>query len=125
MTIVWYDEDGNEHQKTWQEGLKELAERHAAALRGEVSWGPWKYNPSNQCLEAPAGNDVYQIALTECTTSAEVLDWIIQIAEKQWGDDATVAGLVRAINELLHPQATMCSMGIERGPVAVKELLKP
>jgi hypothetical protein len=43
-----------------------------------------------------------------------VLDWIIQVAEKTWADDATVAGLVRALDDVLHPQAHLCSMGASK-----------
>jgi len=37
----------------------------------------------------------YEVDLEQCLDGAQVLDWILQVAGKQWADDATVAGLVR------------------------------
>ena len=33
------------------------------------------------------------------------------VGGKPWADDACLAGLVRAIDDLLQPQAYLCSMG--------------
>lgn len=72
-----------------------------------VDWGPWALNVSAFTLEC---ND-YEVDLEQCTTSAEVLDWIAQVASKDWATDEVVAGLVRAINDLLAPQENLCSGG--------------
>lgn len=73
----------------------------------------------------------YEVDLYRCTSSAEVLDWIIQIAGKEWAsaehggddsehnpdgwtDDAILAGLVRALDDVLHPQAHLCSFGTSK-----------
>jgi hypothetical protein len=79
-------------------------------------WGGWTLNPELRILEllSPHGNYVYEIDLDTCTTSAEVLDWLCQVAGKVWADDAVLAGLVRAIDDVLHPQAHLCSGGIPR-----------
>lgn len=55
----------------------------------------------------------YEVDLDCCTTSAQVLDRVCQIAGKTWADDATLAGLVRALNDVLQPQATLCSLGTD------------
>lgn len=65
----------------------------------------------------------YWIPLRRCRSSAEVLDWICQIAGKAWADDATVGRMVRVIVEALDPQATLCSFGAERGPIDVDAVL--
>jgi hypothetical protein len=35
-----------------------------------------------------------------------------------------LAGLVRALDDLLEPQANLCSGEVERGPIDVKRVLK-
>jgi hypothetical protein len=65
----------------------------------------------------------YEIDLERCRTSAEVLDWIVQVSSKSWASDATVGELVRALADVLDPQATLCSFGRERGPLDVRGLL--
>ncbi|WP_345390935.1 hypothetical protein [Haloechinothrix salitolerans] len=57
------------------------------------------------------GHDDYYVDLERCTTSAEVLDWIAQVAEKPWANDEVLAGLVRALNDVLAPQEHLCSRG--------------
>lgn len=76
-------------------------------------WGPWRLDKSVYVL-FPTTPYRYEVDLEDCTTSAEVLDWIFQIAGKTWADDATIAGLVRALDDILHPQATLCSSGQSR-----------
>jgi hypothetical protein len=51
----------------------------------------------------------YEIDLVRCLTSAQVTDWIFQITGKAWADDRTLAGLIRALDDILHPQGTLCS----------------
>lgn len=76
-------------------------------------------------LYGAAGRFVYECDLERCTTSAGVLDWLCQVAGKMWATDRVLAGLARAMNDLLHPQATMCSFGKGRPAVNVKTLLMP
>lgn len=87
-----------------------------AALAGAVptpyDWGPWRLDPSHLTLTHDAST--YEIDLETCTSSAQVLDWVMQINTKTWGDNATIAGLVRAFDDLLHPQANLCSSGQSR-----------
>lgn len=76
------------------------------------NWGPWRLDPEVRVLYPTGpGHYRYEVDLDRCRTSAEVLDWICQIAGKTWADDATIAGLVRALNDLLTPQAHLCSSG--------------
>lgn len=70
-------------------------------------WGPWHLNVSAFTLE----HDDYEVDLEQCTSSAEVLDWIVQVASKNGATDTVVAGLVRAINDVVSPQENLCSHG--------------
>jgi len=77
-----------------------------------AGWGPWQLDPDRFELDAAPGSvDSYPIDLLTCTDSAEVLDWICQFAKRSRGDDAAVAGLVHALNDVLRPQANLCSWG--------------
>ena len=76
-------------------------------------FGPWTYNPKNQTLTHTNG---YYVDLETMTDSAQVLDWIAQVAEKRWANeadkDALDAGhLVIALNTLLRLQANYCGSG--------------
>jgi hypothetical protein len=53
----------------------------------------------------------YEVDLEQCLDSAQVLDWIFQAAGKTWGDDRTITGLVNALDDVLDPQAALCSWG--------------
>lgn len=87
-------------------------------------WGPWKLGPETLVIYVtPYQNATarYEVGLDECTTSAQVLDWICQVAGKTWADTPTVAGLVRALDDVLHPQANLCSSG-EHKTMTVTEI---
>ena len=80
-------------------------------------WGGWKLRKSTYELTYRPYADavyVYPVDLEQFTTSAQVLDTIIQVAEKTWATDEVLAGLVRAINDLLRPQGTLCSSGTNK-----------
>lgn len=77
--------------------------------------GPWKLTADIDGLVHESNG--YFIPFAECKTSAQVLDWVMQVSGKVWCDDATLGGLVRAIEYHLDPQANLCSNGIERGPM--------
>lgn len=77
----------------------------------DTEWGPWKLDPNKFVLgRVPAGVHSYPIDLLTCRDSAEVLDWICQAAGR-YRDDFTLVGLVRALNDVLTPQANLCSAG--------------
>lgn len=82
---------------------------HGATV-GSRSWGPWRLDRRTRVLY-PVEPYRYEVDLDRCRTSAEVLDWICQVAGKGWADDATLAGLVRALDDVLYPQANLCSSG--------------
>jgi hypothetical protein len=76
----------------------------------ERRWNGWRLDG----LELVYGNDVYPVDLEACTSSAGVLDIIIQVAHKTWANDACLAGLVRALDDILQPQARLCSGGADK-----------
>ncbi|MFT4174075.1 MAG: hypothetical protein QM639_16045 [Rhodocyclaceae bacterium] len=75
------------------------------------TWGPWEFNAEHLTLENKV--EQYYVSLGRCNNSAEVLDWIAQIAHKTWADDATVAHLVRALDDVLRLQQNYCGMSID------------
>jgi hypothetical protein len=79
-------------------------------------WGCWEFDRALFVLRHVDGGGVrapygYEIDLEDCTTSAEVLDWIAQIEAKTWGTPIVVGHLVTALCDLLDPQARLCSWG--------------
>lgn len=82
-------------------------------------WGPWRLSNDGQFLEYRWDGSVHDSALYRkldlyrCTTAAEVLDTIFHEAgaAAAEADDAYLAGLVRALDDLLHPMANLCSGG--------------
>jgi hypothetical protein len=82
----------------------------AEAVPSPRDWGPWRLDTRTWVLY-PVEPYRYEVDLEECLTSAEVLDKTFQIAQKTWADDALIAGLIRALDDVLHPQATLCSSG--------------
>jgi hypothetical protein len=83
------------------------------------SWGEWHLDTSNLTLVFRHWT-LYYIDLEDCTTSAATLDVIFQIASKTWATPDVIGGLIQALDDILHPQATLCSFGGERGPINVK-----
>lgn len=71
-------------------------------------FGPWEYDSELMILEYTEYG--YQIDLEEITTSAEMLDWIFQIWNKDWGKMA-MPQLLTAFDYLFDPQANLCSWG--------------
>jgi hypothetical protein len=63
-------------------------------------------------LEHPTyGNNSYDVDLRTLTSSARMLDLIMQIDGKMWASAACLSGLVRALDDILNPQANLCSSG--------------
>jgi len=87
-------------------------------VQNQVHWGSWCYKPEALVLVCDAAEAKgYEVDLERCTTSAEMLDWICQVAEKAWATPDTVGNLAMALNELLRPLATVCAMGVEGEPI--------
>jgi hypothetical protein len=74
------------------------------------AWDIWRLDPRNYTLVAGSWQRYY-VDLERCLTSAQMLDWIIQVAGKTWATADVLAGLVHALDEVLRPQARLCSLG--------------
>ena len=74
-------------------------------------WGKWTLDAGNLVLDYDTGR--YEVNLEECLTSAQVLNWVFQVNGKNWAHEDTgcLPGLVNAIDDILHPQAALCSSG--------------
>ena len=85
----------------------------------------WKFDPDRLVLDLYDGEGrwIYEVDFERCSTSAEVLDWIFQVAGKTWCTDKILGGLIHMLDKILHPQATLCGSGRERGPINVEALL--
>jgi hypothetical protein len=81
--------------------------RELLALKPEPRWGPWRLKSYS------LAHDRYWVDLERCCSSAQVLDWLAQVAGKSWATDEVLAGLVRALNDVLYLQANVCSWGID------------
>ncbi len=80
----------------------------APAPRRHRDWGPWRLKASTYVLEVPGR---YEVDLERCLDSAEVLDYIAQVAGKRWATREVVGGLVMALDDVLNVQANVCSFG--------------
>jgi hypothetical protein len=83
----------------------------------KVQIGDWVYHPKTLLVRYRKGAREYEVDLEQCLTPAEMLDWIFQFASKRWVTRESVGDLVTILKLLLHPQATLCSYGKERGPL--------
>lgn len=108
--------------------LKEAENNWAERIK-KSQWGHWKYNPNNLTLafRKRVGDDetYYEVDLERCNTSAEMLDWIFQIKNKNWCSDKDIADLLRAFDDLMDTvQDKICSGGINGRFNVKKHLLK-
>jgi hypothetical protein len=93
-----------------------LDELLAAPQPGEGDWGPWVLDTDARSIVLAEDADLgtYDVRLDRCCDAADVLDWIVQIAGKEWADDRVTAGLVRALDDVLRLQANVCPWGKPR-----------
>jgi hypothetical protein len=77
-------------------------------------WGGWMLD--GVWLEYPAypGGGTYPLDLRVMRSSARMLDHIMQVRGKAWADDACLAGLVPALDDIFQPQANLCSGGTDK-----------
>ena len=73
------------------------------------AWEAWRVEASNYTLTHAMWD--YYVDLEECCSSAEVLDWIAQVAHKGWASPSVLAGLVHALDDVFDVQARFCSGG--------------
>jgi hypothetical protein len=71
-----------------------------------ADWGPWHLDRERALLWIMAEErHPYAIPLASCGGSAAVLGWIGHVAGKPWASDAVIAGLVRALDDIVSVDA--------------------
>ncbi len=86
----------------------------------KAAWEPGPYHTlSLSVSDGAETRSWYEIDLKQCRTSAEVLDWIAQIAKKPWCTHQILADLVRELDKELGLQSNLCGGGEEQGPIDV------
>ena len=88
--------------------LCEKVDRNRRAQARSKRWGSWRLVPENLTLEH---DSTYYVDLEDMRTSAEVLDWIFQVRDKPWAAAEVLSDLLRALCDILDPQANLCSFG--------------
>jgi hypothetical protein len=71
-------------------------------------YGPWELDTEDLIL---AHGEDYWIDLQRISTSAEMLDWICQLAQKSWVTPTALGYLVLAFEDIFDPQANLCGSG--------------
>ena len=84
-------------------------------MRRKSTWGDWSYDATLNVLRITKRFHEYEIDLDEMRSSAQCLNWIFQVASKRWMSPQDRSDLLEAIRDKVHPQARLCSMGVERG----------
>ena len=78
-------------------------------------WGGWRYDYEEGKIAtltyAPAAD--YWIPVGSIKTAHEILDWIVQVSQKNWANSDVLAGLVHALDDVLNIQANFCPSGQE------------
>lgn len=72
-----------------------------------MRWGKWVLDPQTLCLTHD--DTGYGIDVERVGSSAAILDWIFQIQTKPWADAGSMYDLLRALADVLRPQANYCS----------------
>lgn len=100
------------YQERSQDGVIDAAATLDLAMAEPVHgdrWGNWEYNAETFVLWNEKTS--YEVDLERCSTSAEMLDWIFQVAGKAWATADELGHLVEALDDTLHPQGTLCGFG--------------
>ena len=91
--------------------LCDEAEREAELRHQRRQWGRWRlYTETLELVfEERPGCSGYCIDLERMNTSAAVLDWIFQLHGKGWCSSEDIGDLIAALDDILSPQARLCS----------------
>ena len=78
----------------------------------KTKWGYWKYSKTGYLNY----KNFYTIDLKTKNSNSKLLDLIFQINTKnqQSWDEHCVSDLIKALNEILYPQANCCSSGVNK-----------
>lgn len=81
------------------------------------------FQESNLTIQIESANQkywLYEIDLEKCIDSTEVLDYILQIADKQWCTPQLIFDLLKEINQAslkihgVNAQAVFCQQGLNQ-----------
>jgi hypothetical protein len=105
-----------------QQAYDKVKDEHGIAIhRAEVPypvhgdrWGHWEFDAERLVLMYEHGRHEYEVDLEDMTTSAGMLDWIFQVNTKGWASREEIGDLVQALDDLLRPQANLCSGGMDK-----------
>jgi hypothetical protein len=104
-----FDRAPRKHKDTWT--MQELANVKAPYPKHGDKWGKWKFDVERLVLVYRKGRHNYEVDVERMTNSSHTLDWIFQVAGKSWASPEDVGQLVFAIDDLISPQANLCSFG--------------
>ena len=104
------------------DGIKTMAELMQMRPRKQSS-GCWAYRMATNELVLLDDHDrgIYWVDLDRCCTSAQILDWIAQVAGKNL-PAAVVGELVFTLNDYLRLQKNFCSWGMDQGAKTADEV---
>lgn len=83
----------------------------------------WEIDDNTMTLDLIDKDHEYYVEISRCNSSAEILDWIIQVSKKTWVTDNILASLVRRLDHYIDLQANVCSYGRD-GKVDACEVVK-
>lgn len=96
--------------------VKEVLDDYVETTKKKIEhlkWGSWRYDREQKVLYLKDnGFDLYEIDMSELTTSAEILDYIFQLKTKSWLTPKILFDLIEALEDLLNPQENYCSNGV-------------
>jgi hypothetical protein len=92
--------------------------KEQATMYDESKWGGWRregvfdiyYDITPPRAYPPSS---YVVDLRRFTSSAKMLDVIMQVARKTWASAECIAGLVRALDHIFQVQGVLCSCGVD------------
>jgi hypothetical protein len=75
-------------------------------------WGGWELHPVTLTLEYETSTGTFFILdLGECCNAAEVLERISQVVAGPWARPETLAGMIHALDDVLHLHVNLCTYG--------------
>jgi hypothetical protein len=107
--------------RTFGEVLEDAAAEVVRLLTEGTTSGPWTFLPDVCIVEHTNG---YYIDISDLSSAAQILDWVIQLADKTWCSHEDIGRLVRLLNSILKIQGNYCPGGADRRVASVRMLLE-
>jgi hypothetical protein len=71
--------------------------------RSLLRWGPWSLDPAALELRCVTTEQSMHVPLRQCTEPGPTLDYVLRVTRTPWSDAVVIAGLVRAVDDVLRP----------------------